>query len=1435
MSRGDHPTGSFDRRSHDLPVEQARLLEAACDAFEAAWRGDGRPDVGAAAAGLPEAVRPAAIRELVALDIFYRGRRGEHPTPADYAGRFPGLDAGWLAAAAKAAAADTPHQAAAETVILPGGTRVGTFGDYELLAEIARGGMGVVYKARQVSLDRVVALKVIRAGEFASEAEVRRFRQEAEAAAGLDHPGIVPIHEVGEHHGQCYFTMRLVEGGSLAERIGEFAVAKAGTRAEAGKRAAAAAGLVAAVARAVHHAHLRGVLHRDLKPGNILLQMRNAECGMRNEETAPGSALRTPHSALPMVTDFGLARRIGADSTLTATGAVLGTPSYMAPEQARGGKDVTTAADVYGLGAVFYELLTGRPPFKGADALDTLRLVRETDPARPRAVCPLVDRDLETVCLTCLEKEPGKRYASAAGLAEDLNRWGRGEPIAARPATATERAAKWVRRNPAVAGIIGVSGVAVAAVIVSLLVSNRLVSDALVEKTSALGEAETKKIEAENALGREHVALGEKDAALGEREAALRDKTKAADDLSAALKKEQRTGYQRGLVVAERDIQANRLEVARAMLDSLGPPALRGWEWGYLRRVSDPAPLQTFPGLPLGVIRVPGTDPPRAELAYVRPTENPRKNVVFLAPVVLFSGALATAEVVVAAEDGTVRWRFPLRDGIDSHVTVSDDGRYVSVLRHTSGNRAAEEAAAGTAVVAGRPNYVVDVIHTGSGKPVCLLPIHTGADGTSLPHEPVPVAFHPAGDRVATGYVVTGAGPKGRTERPEVRLWNLPDGRPVRTYPGAAGCLFSPDGRVFAAGPRVIETETGREQSRLPGPAVAPTAAFRPDGKALARLDADGIITVWNTADWQVTRRFAGHPGRCLAYSADGQQLAVGRDDGTIRVIRADDGGELRVVRTSSGSTASGWVGFHPAGDRLFAARDRFAKDTVIYTQTTSAWPAREPQHVRVISGIGTGFFGPTLCFHPDGKWVATAASNWHIKLFDPTTGAVLRTLTGPKDSVFDVAVSPNGAYLAAGSNTGAWVWDLRDDAPPRRIEVPKTMFPEFWAGRVTFSPDSARLAFTFTDGLVVQDAATGKHEYTLVEQRGMWFADAAYSPDGSAMLTSRRPDRSGSPLALRDPATGKSRIAWEGDHGQANTVRWFKDGRRFAATGSDGHVRMWDTTGKLLRTFSGHTGGVQGVAVSPDQTRLASAGKDGTVKVWDVESGAELLTLTGHRGDVYAVVFSPDGTKLVTTGQDRTLRIWDAALTPEMRHRGAALAYVRALATEVLARDEVVRRLREDKGLEEEFRGVALRLATQLRDDSAKLNEASWAVVSKPGATAAAYALAVRQAVAACRASPNNGDLLNTLGWAYYRAADLPRAVETLVRSDKLNAPKYKASHPSDLAPLAMAQHRLGLPEAHETLRRLRAAMRDQRWAKDPESVGFLREAETLMSATSP
>ena len=313
-----------------------------------------------------------------------------------------------------------------------GATVLGELGDYELLEEVGRGGQGVVFRARQKSLHRIVALKVIGLGQWATKAHLKRFRLEAEAAASLDHPCIVPIYEVGERDGQCYFSMKFVEGGQLDEVVKQTPVS-----------IRQAVELIAKVARTVHYAHEHGILHRDIKPGNILLDAKGE----------------------PHLTDFGLARLVESESTVTRTLEVLGTPSYMSPEQAAGNNaKVTSTTDVYGLGAVLYQLLAGHPPFAGGTTYETIKLLLETEPRPPRLWNAKVDRDLSTICLKCLDKDPQRRYSSALALAEDLERWLRHEPIQARRTGVVRPGKKWLQRNPTAAGITVLSLALIAAV-----------------------------------------------------------------------------------------------------------------------------------------------------------------------------------------------------------------------------------------------------------------------------------------------------------------------------------------------------------------------------------------------------------------------------------------------------------------------------------------------------------------------------------------------------------------------------------------------------------------------------------------------------------------------------------------------------------------------------------------------------------------------------------------------------------------------------------------------------------------------------------------------------------------------------------------------------------------------------------------------------------
>jgi serine/threonine protein kinase len=397
--------------------------------------------------------REERINKAIA-DYLTAAQAGQRPDPREWLDRFSDVADelrsffsdrdGFLAFAGGPPSADvspTPRTSSSPPVSL---------GDYELLEELGRGGMGVVYRARQSSLPRQVALKLLLDADWASPDEQQRFRREAEVVARLEHPHIVPVYEAGLCDGLPYLSMKLIEGGNLARAVaaGRWPVGEKETQ-----RAVAA--LLVKIARAVHHAHQRGVLHRDLKPANVLLDEQGQ----------------------PHVTDFGLARRLSDPTYLTPTGTVIGTPCYMAPEQAAGAKDVTTAVDVYSLGAILYELLTGRRPFEGESVLETLLRVQEEEPARPRTLNRRIDRDLESVCLKCLEKDPRRRYRSAEALANDLEGWLRGESVPPRPTRRIGRFMKWVRRRPAIATLLALCLLTVLAVSVVFLRQSRAEAD----------------------------------------------------------------------------------------------------------------------------------------------------------------------------------------------------------------------------------------------------------------------------------------------------------------------------------------------------------------------------------------------------------------------------------------------------------------------------------------------------------------------------------------------------------------------------------------------------------------------------------------------------------------------------------------------------------------------------------------------------------------------------------------------------------------------------------------------------------------------------------------------------------------------------------------------------------------------------------------------
>jgi serine/threonine protein kinase len=462
----------------NLTHSAAHHVDTACDRFESAWRSGQRPAIEAFLDQIEGEDQRVLLRELILLEIGIRRRAGETPNVDEYCGRFPALEASWL------------DRALMPQTLPDLGSRPGFNGSvlapqaiqgFEILGELGRGGMGVVYKARQLGLHRTVALKMILTGFQAGLKDLARFRAEAAALARLQHPNIVQIYDFGEAAGRPYFVLEFVAGGSLAQHL-------------QGKPQPVrpAAQLVETLARAVHAAHDNGVIHRDLKPANILLRDEREGASDASGDHLPlGSRLAT---FVPKITDFGLAKCAVGDGEApdlpTVTGELLGTPNYMSPEQAMVPRQpVGPAADVYALGAILYELLTGRPPFTGETPLATVMQVLQNEPVSVTNLQPDVPRDLETICLKCLRKEPRQRYASALELAEDVQRFLRDEPIRARPVRAVEKLRRWVRRHPVPAGLLAAGLLApVVALIAMSLLSARLVRSIALESAAQQAE-----------------------------------------------------------------------------------------------------------------------------------------------------------------------------------------------------------------------------------------------------------------------------------------------------------------------------------------------------------------------------------------------------------------------------------------------------------------------------------------------------------------------------------------------------------------------------------------------------------------------------------------------------------------------------------------------------------------------------------------------------------------------------------------------------------------------------------------------------------------------------------------------------------------------------------------------------------------------------------
>ncbi|HLX95358.1 MAG TPA: protein kinase [Verrucomicrobiae bacterium] len=968
-------------------------------------------------------------------------------------------------------------------------------GDYELLEEIARGGMGVVYRARQLSLNRIVAVKVVLHGPFSSPDFVRRFRNEAQVIAALRHPNIVAIHEIGEHQGNHFISLEFIDGKSFAELARERPLS-----------AIRAARYVKTIAEAVEHAHQRGVLHRDLKPSNVLLDVFDQ----------------------PRVTDFGLAKLVTHDQELTTTGQVLGSPNYMPPEQAMGkSSEGTVQSDVYSLGAILYELLTGRPPFQGETLQAVLAQVQDTEPVLPRRLNPATPMDLQTICLKCLQKEPARRYRSAQELADDLGRFLESKPIRARPVPLAERAWLWCRRRPLLASV---GGGLVAAIVLG-------VSGILWEWRQA-----------------EFHAQGEiKQRLIAERDAAETRLNLYAADIAAATQA----------------IQNGNFGLARRTLEQLRPKPgeadLRGFEWRYLWTLCRGDQLVTLPGhkltvtcadfSPDGTLLATGDQDGKVKiwkmpvpklLITLDVTTNAAWSVAFTPDgkslvtgydrgVAFWSteswrrqkdfpGEMAaiskTGDLLATAESSPFYWE-PARtvkvfnwltgellgelDSVGRVLALSPDGKLLAVAGANRGIKIWDTASRKllrdwpTKTPVWSLNFSPDgreLLSAGWSSDVSLWPLdglsqprifscgsfHAWSatfskggetiattssdqtvrlwDRTSLTLKSVLhghdnevwcAAFSPDGKFLATG---------GKDHN--VMLWSLdvrPRGLRVMAHDRELSLQFSPDGKRLATfDPQVGNaalwdmdriTETGSITGRV-------VIGFSSDGKSSALFDASNLKLQFWLPDGKTLRkevRLAGAPlensPACCATSPDGRFFFAIDANGMIRVWNAETG---QLLQTFNGPMPPIRNAILSSGGTYLAISEE--RDHFVYLFNCADGSERHlTGHIDFVSG---------LSFSPDGQTLATGSMDGTIRLWNVANGDTLASLSGHMEEVTDVAFSPDGRTLASlGHNEAIKLWHL----PTRREVFSETMTN---AGlRLQFSPDGRRLAVSMDDNTV--------------------------------------------------------------------------------------------------------------------------------------------------------------------------------------------------------------------------------------------------------------------------------------------------------------------------------------------------------------------------------
>jgi WD40 repeat protein/Flp pilus assembly protein TadD len=967
---------------------------------------------------------------------------------------------------------------------------------HEIIEEIGRGGMGVVYKARQIGLNRIVALKMVLAGVRADSQVLARFKAEAAAVARLQHPNIVQVYEIGEHDGCPYFSLEYVDGGTLAQKLDSTP-----------QPPRLAAHLIMTLAIAIHTAHQRGIIHRDLKPGNVLLAAVAQHVTGPDTFHVEGQASFRFYG-IPKIADFGLAKHLGEDMAQTRTGAILGTPSYMAPEQAEGRVHaIGPGTDVYALGAILYEMLTGRPPFAATSALDTVLQVMHSEPVPPCRLQPKVPRDLETICLKCLNKEPRKRYLSAEDLAEDLRRYLEGHPIEARPLGRWGRALKWVRRHPAWTGTIAVSALATVLLIAGAVSYH-------IELQYAVDDARASAAESRRNLVRLHVARGTTAMDGGNGFAAL-------TWLTEALR----------LDADSRHEPMHRLRLATVLRQC--PHLARLW-------VQDRA-VNAAQFSPDGQLVVTAGDDGLAHLWDVASGKACGEPLAHPDGVLDALFSRDSRYLATACRDGTARvW------------DCSNGQPLTPPLKHGPGLRALALSPDDRLLVTAGGDREARVWSVPGGKPVTPGFEHGAVIRT--------VAFSPDGSWLAAASTDGTA-----------RVWDVKthEVRPfVLQHGGAVTCVvFSFDGRYLATASR---DRTARVWESATGVAVGPPlrhgeavlwVAFSPHDHRLLSGGEDGVARIWNAATGEPLGEPLRHssPVRYGAFSPDGCLVVTGGDDNVARVWSALNGAPQTPPLRSNGSVTC--CSFSPDGRLVLAAGDdgtarlwhvacgqpwtTLDQAASFRRQAASLLDPAAPLIVEPPSA------GPPSATSPDGRQVVRAGPDNLARVHDAVTGDPITPPLQHRSAVTSVAFSPDGRLVLTTSiDWTARLWDAANGQP---VGEPMTHPSAVLFG--AFSPDGSRIVTTGDDNTArVWDARSTalvlpplKHHGTVVQ--------ASFDGEGRRVATASK-DRT---ARVWDAGTGQALTPPLQHPWPVHQAHFSSDGQRLLTTGENGTVRSWE------------------------------------------------------------------------------------------------------------------------------------------------------------------------------------------------------------------------------------------------------------------------------------